>query len=104
MVNFNSFKFGYKFYICIRSIHLFYFFIYGGGLNKFNYADNTFSHYHEKDGLPNNTIYGILEDNNGNLWLSTNRGLSKFNPNTEDFRNYDVYDGLQSNEFNLAYY
>ncbi|MDM8558129.1 two-component regulator propeller domain-containing protein [Candidatus Parabeggiatoa sp. HSG14] len=72
----------------------------GGGLNKFNPATDTFTHYHKKvGGLPNNTINHILEDNQGYLWLSTNKGLSKFNPQTETFRNYDVGDGLQGNEF-----
>jgi signal transduction histidine kinase len=61
--------------------------------------------YSEKNGLPNTFIYGITEDKNGYLWLSTNRGLSKFNPEKETFRNYTVSDGLQSNEFNTgAYY
>ena len=50
-------------------------------------------------------IYGILGDEEGNLWLSTNKGLSRFNPQEETFRNYDINDGLQSSEFNYnAYY
>ncbi|NQZ08604.1 MAG: response regulator, partial [Algicola sp.] len=73
---------------------------YGGGLNKYNPETNNFKRYRVKDGLPNDTVYGILEDEIGNLWLSTNMGLSKFNPKTETFKNYDVVDGLQSNEFN----
>ena len=52
-----------------------------------------------EDGLPSDFVTGILEDDRGNLWLSTTNGLSKFNPQTETFRNYDVEDGLQSNEF-----
>jgi serine phosphatase RsbU (regulator of sigma subunit) len=77
----------------------------GGGLNKFDREKETFTHYRKKDGLPNDIIYGILEDNQGNLWLSTNKGLSKFNPRTQIFNNYDVEDGLQSNEFNgMAYH
>jgi len=65
----------------------------------------TFIRYTEKDGLPNNFINGILEDEKGNLWLSTNKGISQFNPETERFRNYDAADGLQSREFNRnAYY
>ena len=31
---------------------------------------------------------GVLNDNNGNLWISTNQGLSRFNPKTEQFKNY----------------
>jgi signal transduction histidine kinase/ligand-binding sensor domain-containing protein len=82
----------------------------GGGLNKFDVATKTFTAYREKDGLPNDTVYGILQDDapskqgGPHLWLSTNRGLSKFNPQTETFRNYDAGDGLQSNEFNQGSY
>jgi two-component system sensor histidine kinase ChiS len=75
---------------------------YGGGLNKFDRATEQFYAYREKEGLANDMVYGILEDNQGYLWLSTNKGLSKFNPKTEEFRNYDVLDGLQSNEFNAG--
>lgn len=70
-----------------------------GGLNKFDRGKQSFIHYQVKDGLPNNTIKGIREDEKGNLWLSTNKGLSKFNPETGRFKNYDVSDGLQDNEF-----
>ena len=70
------------------------------GLDRLSPESGTFQHYREKDGLANNTIYGILEDDEGNLWLSTNNGLSKFNVQDESFTNFDVNDGLQSNEFN----
>lgn len=76
----------------------------GGGLNRFNIADGTFKHFMEKDGLPNNVVYGVLYDEKGSLWLSTNKGLSKFNPYKITFRNYTVNDGLQSNEFNTGAY
>lgn len=72
----------------------------GGGLNRFNKENETFTHYFERDGLPNNVIYGILEDEKGNLWISTNRGISRFDPKKGAFRNFDVDDGLQANEFN----
>ena len=76
----------------------------GGGLNRFSINEEKFFHFTEKDGLPNNVVYGILPDDIGNLWLSTNKGLSKFNPRDSSFRNYDVHDGLQSNEFNTGAY
>jgi signal transduction histidine kinase/ligand-binding sensor domain-containing protein/DNA-binding response OmpR family regulator len=75
----------------------------GGGLNRFIPAGNGesegFKWYSEKNGLANNVIKSILEDNEHNLWLSTNKGLSKFNIQEESFKNYDVNDGLLSNEF-----
>jgi signal transduction histidine kinase/ligand-binding sensor domain-containing protein/CheY-like chemotaxis protein len=73
---------------------------FGGGLNKYDPISDSFIAYREKEGLPNDSIYGILEDDDGNLWMSTNFGISKFNPTTETFKNFDLNDGLQSNEFN----
>ncbi|MGY6649686.1 two-component regulator propeller domain-containing protein [Wenyingzhuangia sp. IMCC45574] len=76
---------------------------FGGGLNKLTTPTSEknaqFKSYSEKEGLPNNVIKGILEDEEGNLWVSTNNGLCKFNPENETFKNYNKHDGLQSNEF-----
>jgi ligand-binding sensor domain-containing protein/signal transduction histidine kinase len=74
----------------------------GGGLERFDPELERFLHYTEREGLPNNTIYGIEVDADGNLWMSTNRGLSRFDPERESFRNFDVQDGLQDNEFNVG--
>lgn len=87
----------------------------GGGLTRMEVAFSQekdslyppkvrFTQYTMQHGLPNNVIYGILEDPHGNLWLSTNKGLSCFDPQRETFYNYDVHDGLQSNEFNAGAY
>jgi ligand-binding sensor domain-containing protein/signal transduction histidine kinase len=76
----------------------------GGGLNLYHPETNTFNYYLEKDGLPDGVVYGILEDEKGYLWLSTNFGISRFDPETETFRNFDSGDGLQSNEFNSGAY
>jgi ligand-binding sensor domain-containing protein/signal transduction histidine kinase len=76
----------------------------GGGLNRYNYETDTFTRFTEQNGLPNDVIYGILEDDKGNLWLSTNFGLSRFNVQKNSFRNFTTGDGLQSNEFNQYAY
>jgi len=75
---------------------------FGGGLNKFNIKTEKFSYYSEKDGLSNNVVYGVLEGDDDDLWMSTNKGISSFNRKTELFRNFDDSDGLQSNEFNTG--
>lgn len=76
----------------------------GGGLNRLNLETSHFDIFTTDDGLPNNVIYGILSDDQNNLWISTNKGLSRFNPYDKKVRNYNIYDGLQDNEFNsLAY-
>ncbi len=75
----------------------------GGGINKLttplNTIDAKFVNYTEKNGLANNVIKGILEDNEKNIWISSNKGLSMYHVNKNRFKNYDVNDGLQSNEF-----
>ncbi|HLE56775.1 MAG TPA: ATP-binding protein, partial [Rhodothermia bacterium] len=71
------------------------------GLNRLDQSGGKVIHYTVEDGLPNNTIYGILEDEQGRLWMSTNNGLSRFDPETEAFRNYGLEVGLQSLEFNI---
>jgi ligand-binding sensor domain-containing protein/signal transduction histidine kinase/CheY-like chemotaxis protein len=58
----------------------------------------------ESDGLANNIVFGMLEDNNGFLWISTANGLSRFNPKTLEFHNYTTGDGLPGNEFNSNAY
>ncbi|MBN1349352.1 histidine kinase [candidate division KSB1 bacterium] len=76
----------------------------GGGLNRFDIRNNRFTRYTQQNGLPNNVVYGILPDESGNLWISTNKGISKFQPKTDTFTNYDLTDGLQSDEFNAGAY
>jgi ligand-binding sensor domain-containing protein/signal transduction histidine kinase/DNA-binding response OmpR family regulator len=69
------------------------------GLNLFNKQDSTFIVFQKKDGLPGNSILGILEDEEGFLWIMTNKGVSRFNYDSLDFTNYTREDGLNSNEF-----
>jgi signal transduction histidine kinase/DNA-binding response OmpR family regulator len=67
---------------------------------KFQYHN-----YNENDGLPNNTIHGILESNNGKLWLSSNTGIILFDPVEKTFRNFNQKSGLKVIEFSdNAYY
>jgi len=76
----------------------------GGGLNRLIRERGKFRHYGEREGLPNEVIYGILEDREGFLWMSTNKGLARFRPETGECRSFDINDGLQSNEFNYNAY
>ncbi len=77
---------------------------FGAGLLKLNRLTGVVTQYRIKDGLPNDIVYGILQDKNGYLWLSTNDGLSRFDPVKKEFTNFNVDDGLQSKEFNPGAY
>lgn len=73
---------------------------YFGGLSIFNKQTNTFKTYDEQDGLANNNVLGVVEDQSGKLWISTANGLSKLDLKTGVVRNYTQVDGLAGNEFN----
>jgi len=49
----------------------------GAGIIRIDVKNNIGSVYTTKNGLPDNYIYGILPDQQNNLWLSTNTGLSR---------------------------
>ena len=76
----------------------------GGGLNKMDLKTGKFIRYSKDDGLPDMVVYGILADNNGNIWGSTNKGIfcmmSEDGGLTYIFRNFSKADGLQEEEFN----
>jgi signal transduction histidine kinase/DNA-binding NarL/FixJ family response regulator/streptogramin lyase len=72
----------------------------GNGLIRFDKTTGESHSFTTEDGLPNNTIYAIVTDDNDNLWLSSNKGITRFNPVTHAIRNFDITDGIISNEFN----
>ena len=76
---------------------------FGGGLNKMILGENMrtaqFTRYTERNGLPNNSVKCIQRDDQGYLWLASNRGLSRFDPEEETFQNFTQSDGLQASEF-----
>ncbi len=57
--------------------------------------------YTINDGLPDNSVKSILEDDNGNLWLGTGFGISFFNIQKKIFTNFSTSDGLTSSVFNF---
>lgn len=76
----------------------------GDGLYYYNSFTKTSTKLGVLQGLPNDIVYGILPDDEGNIWLSTNKGLCKINLQTLDIKSYNELDGLQSNEFNFGAY
>ncbi len=75
----------------------------GNGICRYDYTTDSFSRPKVKspDGnLPCNVIFGILDDPEGNLWMSSNAGIIRLNPVNGEYRLYTHEDGLQSNQFN----
>ena len=74
------------------------------GLYNFDPTTGTFIPASVTDKLKSSRINGMMADEGGSLWLSTNVGLTRFDPGQGTFRDYDFSDGLQSNEFNRGAY
>ena len=80
----------------------------GSGLGAFDKNKNKYYSYTVDEGLSNNVIYGILPDEEQNLWLSSNKGITKFTlgesmETMPEIVNYANYDGLAT-EFNTGAY
>ena len=82
----------------------------GGGLNRLDKKTGDFIHLTKKNGLPDDVVYGLLADNGGNIWGSTNKGIfCLIAPKSNDllngvFRNFTKDNGLQDDEFNTGAY
>jgi len=77
------------------------------GLSILNPVTKKFTSLTQINGLPDNAILNILEDNNRDIWLSTSKGLCRIKLSPEKngykyhFENFDETDGLQGMEFNV---
>jgi signal transduction histidine kinase len=80
---------------------------YGGGLARLR--DGQLKVITTKDGLPDNIVLGILEDGQGNLWLSSNHGVFRISlKELNDFADgkissispvmYGIAEGMRSTE------
>lgn len=76
----------------------------GGGLECLDTRSGKVRHLSTKNGLPNDVIYGLLDDSAGNLWMSSNRGLIRYHPASGSIKNFTEADGLLSDEFNTWAY
>lgn len=75
----------------------------GGGLVLWDVDKGLQRIFTTADGLPNNTVYCIVADRSGKLWLSTNKGICRFDPGTYDVHSFEKLDGLPGNEFNRSH-
>ena len=72
-----------------------------GGLFQYDPTNNKIKQYTTKEGLPDQTIYAIVEDEENNLWMTSNNGLICFLRSENYFRVFTTKDGLPNNQFNF---
>lgn len=72
----------------------------GRGFCKFDFKTRKFERHNSQDGLPNDVVYQIVEDDNGLFWLTTNSGLVQFDVAKNTYKIFTTADGLICNQFN----
>jgi signal transduction histidine kinase/ligand-binding sensor domain-containing protein/DNA-binding response OmpR family regulator len=75
------------------------------GLRLYDENQESFTNIKARKDFVKETIYGIIPEDDGSLWISTNSGLIKFNPDKGSVQTFDESDGLQNKQFNdYAFY
>lgn len=73
----------------------------GSGIFRLDHQSDTFSlHITETDGLPNDVIYKLLEDETGNIWGSTDKGLFSLSSDHRTIRSFNHRVGLLGDQYN----
>jgi ligand-binding sensor domain-containing protein len=72
----------------------------GNGLIRWNRNNNKIKVFSRENGLSNNNIYAVYEDDFNSLWLPTDYGLNRFNKSTFETRTFLPKDGIAHEEFN----
>jgi ligand-binding sensor domain-containing protein len=69
----------------------------------YRFRGEGFISYGKAEGLESNFIFGITEDEYGNIWAcSQSHGIYKHNPSDKSFVNYDRMQGLASSHTNAC--
>lgn len=72
----------------------------GSGLNVLDKRTGKFKVYDAENWIKSAVVYGIISDDLGKLWFSTNNGLFEFDPKSKTMRSFGKWDNLQSQQYN----
>lgn len=77
---------------------------FGTGFFRYNRDRDNFIFYDKLliDEQASDINYALLDDNDGNIWISSSKGLICFSPELNETRVYTTSDGLLNNEFNFG--
>ena len=75
------------------------------GLNILSYENRLkgnydFAHLNTKDGMKSQTVYSMVQDENNDIWLSSNKGVSRYSPKRKSFKHFDLSHGLVDLDYN----
>lgn len=71
----------------------------GSGVYFLNVKTKTYKELNKSDGLPTNSVYGLIQDENNDYWMSTNKGIVSYGFKTNRISVYNTFHGLPTNDF-----
>ncbi len=72
----------------------------GDGINIYDPTTNNIEFFNANGLLKNKDVYGIIEGENNNIWITSNDGLILYNHQKNSSRRFVITDGIQGNLFN----
>jgi signal transduction histidine kinase/ligand-binding sensor domain-containing protein len=69
------------------------------GFLWFNKKQRSFLSFTMNDGLPINSVHGLAQDHQNNLWIATTNGLLRRNSNDAKLTSFVEEDGILNNKF-----
>ena len=73
-----------------------------GGLVILDPESRSVTNITEKDGLSNNSVTGIVAENENYVWLSTFNGLNRYDLRTHEILNISGLDNIREGGFNIG--
>lgn len=69
----------------------------GGGLEKFDKRTEQFTHHqHDPEDpttISSDTVYDVIQDREGRIWATTDKGFNRLDPNTGTFQRFGPTEG-----------
>ena len=77
----------------------------GKGIVGLSYDTFELEHFfHTSNSIIDNNVYGVMADENGNLWFSSHQGLFELNTQSFHLRQFTIKDGFPAMEYNAGAY
>ena len=71
----------------------------GGGIDIFNQESKTFNKLRLNAAINNADVYCIINDQQGNMWFSSNQGIYKYDKKTSTLENFSEHDDLLGSRY-----
>src|SRR5690606_38819413 len=73
-----------------------------GGLIRMNKDGSSVEQYLISDGLSNNTICSMIQQNDTYVWMGTYHGISRYNLKNKEITDLSSLNNIQNGEFNIG--